>query len=64
MMAVAVAVCCRLLGLIEGYRRGLVPLIVLVTMLRYFVRRHNVAYLDGQLYLEPHPKELMLSNRV
>jgi uncharacterized protein YbgA (DUF1722 family)/uncharacterized protein YbbK (DUF523 family) len=54
----------EMLGLIEDYRHGLVPLIVPVTMLRHHVHRHHVAYLVGQVYLEPHPKELMLRNRV
>ena len=54
----------ELLGLIEDYRLGLVPLIVPVTMLRHHVHRHHIAYLVGQIYLEPHPKELMLRNRV
>lgn len=51
-------------GAIEDYRRGLVPLIVPVTLLRHHVRVHNVEYLAGQLYLDPHPKELMLRNHV
>jgi uncharacterized protein YbgA (DUF1722 family) len=49
---------------IEDYRNGLVPLIVPVTLLRHHVRHHGVEYMLGQLYLEPHPKELMLRNRV
>ena len=49
---------------IEDYRRGLVPLIVPVTLIRYFLRRVPIPYLSGQLYLEPHPKELMLRNHV
>ena len=54
----------ELLGLIEDYHRGLVPLIVPITLIRHFVRLHSVAYLAGQIYLEPHPKELMLRNHV
>lgn len=54
----------ELLALIEDYGKGLVPLIVPITMLRHHVRRHDIDYLSGQLYLEPHPKELMLRNRV
>jgi uncharacterized protein YbgA (DUF1722 family)/uncharacterized protein YbbK (DUF523 family) len=50
--------------LIEDYRHQLVPLIVPVTLLRHHVFKHGVDYLMGQLYLEPHPKELMLRNRV
>jgi uncharacterized protein YbgA (DUF1722 family)/uncharacterized protein YbbK (DUF523 family) len=54
----------ELVGVIEDYRRGLVPLIVPITLLRHHVGRLGVAYLDGQTYLEPHPKELMLRNHV
>lgn len=54
----------ELLGAIEDYRRELVPLVVPITLLRHYVRLHDVAYLKGQVYLEPHPKELMLRNHV
>jgi len=50
--------------LIADYRRGLVPLVVPLTLLRHHVRKHGSAYLAGQAYLEPHPKELMLRNHV
>jgi uncharacterized protein YbgA (DUF1722 family) len=49
---------------IDDYRRGLLPLIVPVTLLRHHVRRQEVAYLLDQVYLEPHPYELMLLNHV
>ena len=52
----------ELTGVIEDYRRGLVPLIVPMTLLRHHVRRYGVATLLGQSWLEPHPKELMLRN--
>ena len=54
----------ELVSSIDEYRRGLVPLIVPLTLLRHHVRVHDVAYLAGQTYLEPHPRELMLRNRV
>jgi len=54
----------ELLGLIGDYHKGLVPLVVPVTLIRHHVRTHGVAYLAGQTYLEPHPKELMLRNHV
>jgi uncharacterized protein YbgA (DUF1722 family) len=47
---------------IDDYRRGLLPLIVPITLLRHHVRVHGVEYLARQLYLQPHPKELMLRN--
>ena len=49
---------------IDDYGRGLVPLVVPITLVRHHVRRLGVAYLAEQVYLEPHPKELMLRNRV
>jgi uncharacterized protein YbgA (DUF1722 family)/uncharacterized protein YbbK (DUF523 family) len=54
----------ELVTVIEDYRNGLLPLIVPITLLRHLVRKHGVEYMIGQLYLEPHPKELMLRNRV
>ena len=54
----------ELLTCIDEYRRGLVPLVVPVTLVRHYVRLHGVSYLAGQTYLEPHPRELMLRNRV
>jgi uncharacterized protein YbgA (DUF1722 family)/uncharacterized protein YbbK (DUF523 family) len=54
----------ELAGLIEDYRGELVPLVVPITMIGHFVRRLRVEYLAGQVYLEPHPKELMLRNHV
>ena len=54
----------ELLSVLEDYRHGLVPLIVPITLVRHYVRRFDVTYLRGQIYLEPHPKELMLRNHV
>ena len=54
----------ELLAVIEDYRRGLVPLVAPITLIRHYVRRFDIAYLRGQVYLEPHPKELMLRNHV
>jgi uncharacterized protein YbgA (DUF1722 family)/uncharacterized protein YbbK (DUF523 family) len=53
----------ELAALIDDYRLGLVPLVVPITLLQHHTRHHDVAYLAGQTYLEPHPKELMLRNR-
>ncbi len=54
----------ELQSLVDDYGHGLVPLIVPLTLVRHYVRRFQVAYLQGQTYLEPHPKELMLRNHV
>lgn len=50
--------------IVSDYARALVPLVVPLTLLRHHVRKHGVAYLRGQVYLDPDPKELMLRNHV
>jgi uncharacterized protein YbgA (DUF1722 family)/uncharacterized protein YbbK (DUF523 family) len=54
----------ELAELIHDYRLGNVPLVVPVTLLRHHARHLDIAYLNGQTFLEPHPKELMLRNHV
>lgn len=54
----------EVLTVIDDHRRGLVPLVVPLTLLRHYVRALKIAYLGEQTYLDPHPKELMLRNRV
>jgi uncharacterized protein YbgA (DUF1722 family)/uncharacterized protein YbbK (DUF523 family) len=49
---------------IADYQQGLVPLIVPITLLRHHIRRCGITYLASQVYLDPHPKELMLRNHV
>jgi uncharacterized protein YbgA (DUF1722 family)/uncharacterized protein YbbK (DUF523 family) len=51
-------------GLIEDYARGLVPLIVPITLINHHVARLDIADVRDQIYLRPHPKELMLRNHV
>jgi len=54
----------ELLGVIEDYHRELTPLIVPLTLIRHYVNLFEVEYIRDQVYLNPHPKELMLRNRV
>lgn len=54
----------ELLAHIDDYRRGLVPLVVPLTLVRHYVRLLGVGYLADQVYLNPHPKELALRNHV
>lgn len=52
----------ELLEVIGRYRRGLIPLIVPVTLMNHFVRKYSQEYLKTQTYLNPHPTELQLRN--
>lgn len=54
----------ELTDLIDRYAAGHVPLIVPLTLLGHHIRHHRVQYLAGQVYLSPHPTELMLRNHV
>jgi uncharacterized protein YbgA (DUF1722 family)/uncharacterized protein YbbK (DUF523 family) len=54
----------ELLSVMTDYARGLVPLIVPLTLLKHHLQRVGVPYILDQVYLNPHPKELMLRNHV
>jgi uncharacterized protein YbgA (DUF1722 family) len=55
----------ELLGLIEDYRQGLVPLIVPLTLLKRHLSCYPVPeWVHQQVYLHPYPKELMLRTRM
>lgn len=54
----------ELVATIDSYRKGLVPLIVPVTLLRHHFRHYRIPWIDSQVYLNPYPPELMLRNHV
>src|SRR5262245_48176388 len=54
----------ELVGHIIDFRRSLVPLIVPLTLIRHYVNKYDVGYLQRQVYLQPSPKELLLLNHV
>jgi uncharacterized protein YbgA (DUF1722 family)/uncharacterized protein YbbK (DUF523 family) len=53
----------ELLESINSYRRGRLPLVAPITLLRHHLRRFPVPYLSEQYYLAPHPGELLLRNQ-
>lgn len=54
----------ELLEQIGLYGSNLVPIIVPVTLLNHYIRKYDQPYLKEQLYLHPHPVELMLRNHI
>ena len=54
----------ELLETISHYHDQLVPLLVPLTLLKHYVKKYDQAYLKQQVYLAPHPAELMLRNHV
>ena len=53
-----------ILSVIEDYRKEILPLVVPVTLIYHQVKKYKIKYLLDQVYLNPHPKELMLRNHV
>ena len=49
---------------IDNYRRGLLPLIVPITLLKHHINHYPQLYLSEQTYLNPYPIELMLRNHI
>lgn len=54
----------ELVACIEEYRRGLVPLIVPITLLQHHFRHRPNPWVTSQIYMNPYPAELMLRNHV
>ena len=52
----------ELLTILDHYKKGLVPLIVPITLMNHYVRKYDEPYLSKQYYLTPHPIELKLRN--
>jgi uncharacterized protein YbgA (DUF1722 family)/uncharacterized protein YbbK (DUF523 family) len=53
-----------ILDVIDDYHKGLIPLVVPITLLKHYLHKHRVKYVENQVYLNPSPKELMLRNHV
>jgi uncharacterized protein YbgA (DUF1722 family) len=53
-----------ILSTIDDFHKGLVPLIVPITLIKHYINKHDISYIKDQIYLNPHPKELMLRNHV
>jgi len=50
--------------LIKDFAEGLVPLVVPMALINHYVARFGVGDVADQIYLSPHPKELMLRRHV
>src|SRR5262245_34341396 len=54
----------ELVEIIRKYRRGRLPLVVPMTLVRHNLNKFHVDYLLNQVYLDADPRELMLRNHV
>ncbi len=54
----------ELLDRIDACRNGLVPLVVPITLINHYLRKFPDPYISNQVYLQPHPAELILRNHV
>ena len=49
---------------IQDYHKHITPLAVPLTLVKHYIRILTVPFLHDQVYLNPHPKELLLRNHV
>lgn len=54
----------ELTGVISQYRKGMVPLIVPVTLLKHHFRKCPDPYIENSWYMNPYPRELKLRNHL
>jgi len=52
----------ELVDTIEAYRKGEYPLVVPLSLLRHHFRKNPKPYVEQQVYMQPHPRDLMLHN--
>ncbi len=50
--------------LIERYRRGEIPLVVPITILKHHFRKNPDPYIEDSYYMNPYPPELKLTNGI
>jgi uncharacterized protein YbgA (DUF1722 family) len=54
----------ELVETVEKYRLGLLPLIVPITLLNHFFRKHPDEYISNSWYMNPYPEEMSLQNYI
>ncbi|MDD1612746.1 MAG: YbgA family protein, partial [Methylococcaceae bacterium] len=54
----------EMVEVIERYRRGEIPLIVPLTLLKHHFRKTPDPYIDESYYMSPYPQELRLINEL
>jgi len=50
--------------MLERYHKGLLPLIVPITLLNHHFRRNPVEYIERSWYMHPYPAEMALQNHI
>jgi len=54
----------ELLEVVDFYRKGYIPSIVPITLIKHYARKYDQPYLKQQVCLNPHPLELQMRNHV
>ncbi|NVJ65321.1 MAG: DUF1722 domain-containing protein [Gammaproteobacteria bacterium] len=54
----------ELVKVIEQYRKGIVTLMVPITLINHYIKQFGSDYINNQAYLDPHPIELGLRNYI
>ncbi len=54
----------EILAALDEFKEHIIPLVAAIKIIRIYVKRFNIKYLDNQKFLTPYPKEMALRSKV
>ena len=54
----------EILTSLEEFKSHIIPLVAVIKIIKIYVKRFNIEYLDKQKFLTPYPKEMALRSKV
>jgi uncharacterized protein YbgA (DUF1722 family)/uncharacterized protein YbbK (DUF523 family) len=54
----------EILATIEEFKKGIIPLITVIKIIKIYIKKFNIEYLQTQVFLTPYPKEFALRSKI
>ncbi len=54
----------EILAALDEFKEHIIPLVAVIKIIKIYVKRFNIEYLDNQKFLTPYPKEMALRSKV
>lgn len=54
----------EILETMEEFKKGIIPLITVIKIIKLYINKFNIEYLKTQVFLSPYPKELALRSKI
>jgi uncharacterized protein YbgA (DUF1722 family) len=54
----------EILTSLEEFKQHIIPLVAVIKIIKIYVKRFNIEYLEKQKFLTPYPKEMALRSKV